>query len=139
MHDEVGTCAEMFPLHFISFSLSFSFLSFFFILGSTGYKHNHGSFLFSFVNTSGVAPTKMKLNGSSNQNGIYCNSSYGPAFGGGHDFCISSNSNANTNSYSNLGSTYECPPNVTGTAFLAGGYNFYVHELEVFVYQSDLA
>lgn len=126
----------MFPLDFISLSL---FHIPFFLLGSTGYKHCNGSFLFSFVNTSGVAPTKMKLNGSSNQNGICCNSSHGPVFGGGHDLCISSNSNANTNSSSNLGSTYECPPNVNGTAFLAGGKNFYVHELEVFVYQSDLA
>ena len=81
----------------------------------------------------------MKLNGSSNQNGIYCNSSYGPAFGGGHDLCISGNSNANAKSYGHLGTTYVCPPNVTGTAFLAGLNNFYVHELEVFVYQSDLA
>lgn len=122
-------------LHFV---LCLFYFPFFFI-GSGTYKHCHESFLFSFVNASGVAPTKMKLKGSSNQNGIYCNSSYGPAFGGGHDFCISSNSNANTNSYSNLSNTYECPPNVTARTFLAGSYNFYVNELEVFVYQSGLA
>lgn len=106
---------------------------------SAAYKHCHESFLFSFVNASGVASTKMKLTGSSNQNGIYCNSSYGPTFGGGHDLHISSNSNCNNKSYSNLGNTYECPPNVTSATFLAGNYNFYVNELEVFLYQSDLA
>ena len=81
----------------------------------------------------------MKLKGSSNHQGIYCNSSYGPTFGGGHDFYICSNSNGSNSSYSNLHYTYECPPNVTANTFLAGSYNFYVNELEVFVYQSDLA
>ena len=122
-------------LYFISLSLLISF----FFLVSGAYKHCHESFLFSFVNASGVAPTKMKLRGSSNQSGIYCGSSYGPTFGGGHDLHICSNSIANNKSYSNLGNTYECPPNVTSNTFLAGIYNFYVNELEVFVCQSDLA
>lgn len=105
---------------------------------SGAYKHCHESFLFSFVNASGVASTKMKLRGNNNQYGIYCDGSYGPTFGGGHDLYISSNSNGNNNSSSNLGHTYECPPNVTGNRFLAGINIFNVNEVEVFVCQSDL-
>ena len=81
----------------------------------------------------------MKLKGSSNQNGICCNSSYGPTFGGGHDLHISGDANANASSYTNLNITYECPPNMNANSFLAGGYNFYVHELEVFVFKNELA
>ncbi|XP_068760879.1 uncharacterized protein [Montipora capricornis] len=107
--------------------------------GSTGYKRCEKSFLFSLVNQSGAGPTKMKLKGSSNQNGIYCSSSFGPTFGGGHDLHISSDANTKTNSYSKLSHTYECPPNMVANSFLAGGSNFYVHELEVFVFQNELA
>ena len=125
---------------YIGFAVCHFFASLFnFFLGSNAYKHCHESFLFSFVNASGIAPTKMKLKGSSNHQGIFSNSSYGPTFGGGHDFCIHSNSNSNNSSYSNLNYTYECPPNVVAKTFLAGSYNFYVNELEVFVYQSELA
>ena len=81
----------------------------------------------------------MKLSGNNNQYGIYCDSLYGPTFGGGHDLHICSNSIGNNNSYSSLGHTYECPPNVNGHTFLAGINKFYVNEVEVFVCQSDLA
>lgn len=104
--------------------------------GSGTYKHCNESFLFSIVNASGVGPTKMKLKGSSNQSGICCNSSFGPVFGAGNDLCIYDNSNANSNSHSNLNNTYECPPNVNASTFLAGNSTFCVDELEVFVYQS---
>lgn len=107
--------------------------------GSTGYKWCEKSFLFSLINQSGAGPTKMKLKGSSNQNGIYCNNSCGPTFGGGHDLFITSGPNTDNNSYSNLNSTYECPPNMVADSFLAGSYNFYIHELEVFVFQNELA
>ena len=91
------------------------------------------SFLFSLANPSGHTPTKPSLKGTSNQYGIYCNSSYGPTFGGG-DLRISNNANENTDSYSELGNTYECPPHATDT-FLVGTANFTVNELEVFVFQ----
>lgn len=134
--DFVSLFHDLFRFAVFYFSLSSNFL---FLLVSGAYKHCHESFLFSFVNASGVASTKMKLRGSSNQSGIYCASSYGPTFGGGHDLHICSNSNGNNSSYSNLNYTYECPPNVTANTFLAGINNFYVNELEVFVCQSDLA
>ncbi len=71
------------------------------------------------------------------QNALYGNSSYGPTFGGGHDFYLSANCNNNTSSYSNLGYTYSLPPNTTyntneAKSFLAGCYNFQVEEYEVF-------
>jgi hypothetical protein len=40
-------------------------------------------------------------------NTIYCNSSYGLTYGGGHDLYISDKSNINQNSYSNIGHTYK--------------------------------
>ncbi|XP_068712945.1 BTB/POZ domain-containing protein KCTD14-like [Montipora foliosa] len=103
--------------------------------GSTGFKRCEKSFLFSLVNQSGAGPTKMKLKGSSNHYGIFCGNSYGPTFGGSHDLYISSDANTNDSSYSNLNNTYECPPNMVATSFLAGGNN----ELEVFVFKNELA
>lgn len=40
------------------------------------------------------------------QYAIYKLPSYGPTFGGGHDFNIVDNSNASTSSYTNIGYTY---------------------------------
>ncbi|XP_068760043.1 uncharacterized protein [Montipora capricornis] len=107
--------------------------------GSTGFKRCEKSFLFSLVNQSGAGPTKMKLKGSSNHHGIFCDNSYGPTFGCSHDLYISSDANINDSSYSNLNDTYECPPNMVADSFLAGSCNFYVHELEVFVIKNELA
>jgi len=36
----------------------------------------------------------------------YGGDSFGPAFGGGHDFAIYNKANTNTTSYSNIGYTY---------------------------------
>ena len=105
------------------------------ISGVSGYKQCTESFLFSLVNPSGSEPTKMPLRGTSNQNGIYCTSEYGPTFGGGHDLYTASGANANSNSYSNLGSTYECPPHANAS-FLVGQQDFTVNELEVFLFQA---
>ena len=93
------------------------------------------SFLFSLVNPSGDTPTKLPLKGTENQYGIYCDGSYGPTFGGGNDLRISNTANENTDSYSELDNTYECPPHATNTTFLVGNRNFPVNELEVFVFQ----
>ena len=82
----------------------------------------------------GVEPTKLPLKTSAG-NGIFYRSDYGPTFGGGHDFYIAQSANANSNSYSNLGHTYECPAHITAQSLLAGGKNFTVDELEVFGYQ----
>ena len=95
-------------------------MSILFLFSGAGvYKYCHESFLFSIVNPTGAAPTKVKLKGSSNQNGIYCNNSYGPTFGGGPDLCIGSDSNVNCNSKCNISHTYECPQNTNSTFLLA--------------------
>ena len=93
------------------------------------------AFLFSLANPSGDTPTKLPLKGTTNQYGIYCNGSHGPTFGAGDDLRISNSANENTDSYSQLDNTYECPPHATNTTFLAGTRNFTVNELEVFVFQ----
>jgi len=71
----------------------------------------------------------------STSNAIYAANGYGPTFGGGHDFYVVSNANANSQSYSNFGHTYA--PQVGGTygqasanTYLAGAYNFQVLEFE---------
>jgi len=64
-------------------------------------------------------------------NAIYCNSSYGPTFGSGHDFYIPNAANSN-NGYVNLNNTYQCPTGQNNNAFLTGNRNFLVSEIEVF-------
>ena len=113
----------------------FFFIIIILISGAGGYKQCTESFLFSLVNPSGSEPTKMPLRGTNNNNGIYCNSSYGPTFGGGHDLFIANGANANSNSSSNLGFSYECPPHANAS-FLVGQTNFTVSELEVFLIQA---
>ena len=87
------------------------------------------------MNASGATPTKMPLNGTSNQHGIYYNSGYGPSFGAGHDLHIANGANANSSSYSILGHSYQCPANANSSSFLAGQKNFSVTEVEVFVFK----
>lgn len=88
----------------------------------TGHGENvlcRHAFLFSFVNPSGLGPIKLSLI-TGKDCGIYCDSSYGPAFGDGNDLWILNNQNdANTNpdSINILGSTYQCPPGQPDTFF----------------------
>ncbi|CAH3136842.1 unnamed protein product, partial [Porites lobata] len=72
--------------------------------------------------------------GTSNHNGILCNGSFGPIFGGGHDLLISNEPNANSDSTTKLGHTYQCPDDAN-SSFLTGLSDFVVNELEVFMYQ----
>ena len=67
-----------------------------------------------------------KLNGKNNSKAIHDYSSYYLTFGGGHDFSIKPNCNTNTNSYSNLGHTYDPPSEYKGEkkSFFAGQKNF---------------
>ena len=37
---------------------------------------------------------------------MYCHSSYGPTFGGGHDIYVVNNARSSGSSYQNLGHTY---------------------------------
>ena len=103
-------------------------------IGVSCYKQCTESFLFSLVNPSGSEPTKMPLKGTNNQNGIYCNNGYGPTFGGSHDLYIANGANANSNSYSVLGNSYDAAHG--NASFLVGQKNFMANELEVFLFQA---
>ena len=73
----------------------------------------------------------MPLRTGQQQRAICCNSSDGPRFGGGTDLYISNNANTNTESYSYLGNTYQCPPGQQST-FFTGAAQFTVTDYEVF-------
>ena len=89
------------------------------------------AFLFSMVNRHGLGQTKLPLKTGKDKYGIYCKSAWGPVFGEGKDLFISENANANTNSFSNLGDTYQCPPGQQST-FFTGDMYFTVTDYEVF-------
>ena len=99
---------------------------------SGAYKNDSNAFIFSFTNIVNK-PVKMlyKNDGYS----TYCESNCGPTFGGGNDFYIGDNCNANGSSFSSLlsytldGYTYG---SYESQSFLAGAYNFQVSEIEVF-------
>jgi len=108
---------------------------------SYGYLYDSAAFLFSLVNKPGWQPLKLDQTGyyryPSYSYSIYCSSSYGPIFGGGHDILISNNAASNTYSYSNLGGTYSTPSGYSyqssfSRSFLAGSYHFRPDEVEVF-------
>ena len=86
--------------------------------------------MFSFVNPSGLGPTKLSLISGRESYGIHCNSNNGPVFGGGNDLYISNHANTSSSS-SRLGNTYQCPQRQQST-FFTGAKNFTVTDYEVF-------
>ena len=93
------------------------------------------------MNKPGWAPVKLPKTvkySSDRAYSIYCRSSYGPTFGGGHDIHISNYASSNSKSYSNLGFTYSPPSGYShgstfAKTFLAGTYyNFTPDEVETF-------
>ncbi|CAF1451559.1 unnamed protein product [Adineta ricciae] len=98
-------------------------------ISNSAYSNAVNSFLFVLKNANNSPPTKFIYN--NNGNGCYNNPGYGPTFGGGHDLHIATLSNTNTNSYSNLGSSY---PNSLGLGpnTFTGSRNFTVTDIEVF-------
>ena len=76
------------------------------VLGCHGCVSCHQAFLFSFVNPSGLAPTKFPLISGQETSAMFCDPSHGPAFGGNWpDLNLSNGAHSNTND-SYLGSTY---------------------------------
>jgi len=80
---------------------------------------------------------KKKMENINASYGNYGGGSYGPTFGGGHDFHLCDNCNTVNSSYSSLGHSYKCPEGITygsteAQNYLAGTYNFLVEEFEVF-------
>ncbi|XP_073249640.1 uncharacterized protein [Porites lutea] len=96
-----------------------------------GYGSTSKSFIFSLLDKEGFAPFKSMVTNTSFA--IYRGSSYGPTFGREYDIYIADNANQNTNSYTNFGSSYSLPNNVTDRyTILAGARYFSPDEVEVF-------
>ena len=97
-------------------------------------KQDPNAFIFSLVNNDNK-PIKMKIN-QNGQNAIYCYRTWGPTFGKGFDFHISSDSNTNRHSITDLGKTYQHPNYQINSndaqSFLARSYKFSTREIEVF-------
>jgi len=99
---------------------------------STGnYYKDSSAFLFTIVNPHNLPPTKYPI---SNSSAVYCGSSYGPTFGGGHDICIANNANMNNSSYTSFPSSFLDTTGKGNTTFTSN--NFTVTEIEVFLLQS---
>jgi hypothetical protein len=92
-------------------------------------KSDPNAFLFSLTNKDNQ-PSKIRQINTTYS--IYCHSSHGPTFGGGHDIHIANNANTTMGSYSNLGFAYQHPQPSQGQSYLAGSYNFQLSEIEVY-------
>ena len=93
------------------------------------------------MNKPGWAPVKLPQTGkysSKRAHSIYCGSSDGPSFGGGHDVGIFDHASSNSKSRSWLGYTYSPPSGYSygGTfanTFLAGSSQYFTpDEVETF-------
>ena len=93
---------------------------------SNNYKTGSNGFIFSLDDKA------IYYNKNSNYN-IYCNSSYGPTFGGGHDFYLCDECNTNNSSYNNTDHSYDTKGLKSA---MAGSYYFLVKDYEV--YQLEL-
>ena len=97
--------------------------------GSDTYKKDDNAFIFSLINAENN-PQKFLIKTASNGSAIYCNSRYGPTFGGGHDIYICSDPNMSNNG-SKFGTSY----NYSGgnrQGYLTGSSSFVINEIEVF-------
>ena len=88
------------------------------------------AFLFSLTNNFKHAQTGIVA--STDTYSVYDCSSYGPTFGGGHDFYT----DLRTSAYANLGYTYACRVGIYGSSEcwddFAGGFDFSLVEIEVY-------
>jgi hypothetical protein len=102
------------------------------------YQFDNRTYIFSLKNTTSHNPVRFLNNGPhhSNSYSTFNDSSYGPTFGGGHDFYISDKANQNNSSYTNLGHSFSVAGYSYGTNqiknYLCGSYNFKVKDIEVF-------
>ena len=130
-------CGALLPLGTLRIPLCSGWIrsewNFLFSLGSGDWIEAPGSFLFSFVNPSGLPPTKLPLKPGQERYAIYCRSDCGPIFGRGHDLTIVSEPNISKGCWASLNNSYQCPFGQIGTTFLTGNKYFTVCEMEVFV------
>jgi len=99
-----------------------------------GYLNAPGPFIFTLTNPHMIPPTKYSIKSSDSGNHMYGSPDCGPAFGGGHDICISNQSNANTSSYTNFPYTYQDTTEKGNNTF-TGQKNFQTADIEVFSVQ----
>ena len=117
-----------------------SMFNFSLIVSSGRWQYDYKALLFSLVNKPGWAPVELPQTGkysSKRAHFVYCGSSYGPTFGGGHDIYISNYASSNSNSEGNLGYTYSPPSGYSygstfARTFLAGTYKLTPNEVETF-------
>jgi hypothetical protein len=88
------------------------------------------SFLFTVRNPAGTAAMKFSL--CQPQYAIDCTASYGPTFGAGNDIYVADHSDANVNSYTNLGRSYTNYTSRASTVVFTGAQHFRAKEIEVF-------
>jgi len=104
---------------------------------SGNYEFDQSTFLFSLINAT-KKPLKFDQNTVYGNYSVLGSATYGPTFGGGHDFYICDNSNTVNSSYSNFGysftitSTGHAYSSPQAQSFLAGSYNFKTVEIEIF-------
>jgi hypothetical protein len=92
------------------------------------------SFLFTVKNPRGSEGRKFVM--ASSANAIYCNSGYGPTFGGGHDIYVANGCNGNASGYTSLGNSFTNDTGIHCQQVFTGEYNFTVKEIEVFAIDS---
>ncbi|KAJ5072298.1 hypothetical protein M0811_01312 [Anaeramoeba ignava] len=101
---------------------------------SGSYISDKDAFIFSLENSK-KPPQKFPIKNGSEGNAIHYNTSYGPVFGGGHDFYLGSNLQPG---YSNFGHAYQLPQGINyntneSKSYLAGSYsNWQVSEVECY-------
>jgi hypothetical protein len=108
-----------------------------------GDKSDPNAFIFSLINKENET---CKMNVSDPNKAIYCDSRYGPIFGGSYlkevekwlrgDIRVADNVNVNMDTFSFLGDAYRHPSYLYGTkethSFLAGTQSFQIEEIEVY-------
>ena len=117
-------------------NLNFVFGGFTSVRWNSNYGYITDPTVFIFSLRRNGASNIYKLRISSSSFAIFVSSSYGPTFGGGHDFYICEESNIYTGSYSNIYSyvSPDYPPGSDRTTFLGGSYNTWL-TTEIEVYQ----
>ena len=102
--------------------------------GPLSYLSDPSAFLISFTDDTRTGFAGSGFFGGTSFAAVYDESSYGPTFGGGHDFYISSNM---TTGYTNSGHTYGCIVGSYGSSpcdsYLAGSYNSW-NAVEIEIY-----
>jgi hypothetical protein len=90
------------------------------------------SFLFTLKNPHNIPAKRFALMAKEKHRAVFCDSGFGPCFGGGYDIYVSDNCNTNTNSQTGLGSTYSSDTGLKLSIVFTGSGNFQVKEIEVF-------